>query len=100
MYPIVPEPEDWPGHADLPNLDDCAFAYVSPGKSFIRYPAYIVVRRSAEDAEPRYPSEGLRPGTWVTVLVDDHLTAAWIPSAPEPEGPEVEPPDPAGFAAR
>jgi hypothetical protein len=100
-YPILPDPEDMPGHPPLPDLDmPGRWVQVSPGKSAHRFPAWVVYGEPPEvdeDYSPRHPVNG-QPGTWVVILFADTLCWAWVPSVEgepgepdEPDGPEVDP---------
>jgi hypothetical protein len=96
-YPILPDPEDMPGHPPLPDLNmPGRWVQVTPGKSWHRYPAWVVYGEPPmveDDYEPRHPVNG-QPGTWVVIYFADELCWAWVPSV------EGEPGEPDEAAAR
>jgi hypothetical protein len=100
VYPILPDPDDMPGHPPLPDLDmPGRWVRVRPGRSLHTFPAWVVYGEPPavdEDYEARPPTSG-RPGTWVVIVYADELCWAWVPSVEGEPGqglpgdPEREP---------
>jgi hypothetical protein len=112
VWPDPPEglpsfdPDQIPGHPDLPDLNHGVWYWVDNDGAMER--AFIAqVVRPGHDLpgyQPKLPPEEAQPGNWVVCLVNAQRPAwAWVPTpVPEtsPDDPHVEHHDKAGSGSK
>jgi hypothetical protein len=109
IWPDQPEglpsfdPDQIPGHPDLPDLNYGVWYWVDNDGAMER--AFIAqVVRPGHDLpgyEPKLPPEDRQPGNWVVCLINPQRPAwAWVPSAAADLPPSGEPPQVEHHSAR
>jgi hypothetical protein len=88
--PPVFNPDDMPDHPELPDLNRGWWMYIVYTTGVYKA-AFVpwVLSVSNDMYDPQEPPEDIQPGEWVTILLNNRATWAWIPS--EPSGTQAAP---------
>jgi hypothetical protein len=85
--PPVFNPDDMPDHPELPDLNRGQWMYIVYSTGVYKA-AFVpwVLSVSNDMYNPLEPPEDIQPGEWVTILLNNRATWAWIPSEPSSSG--------------